>query len=103
MEDATLDSESQTQQSPEPNEKLEVIFTTSDDSEAMVVKGLLESNGLEVALSSREAPTGVFPVTSGDLGRIDLLVRAEQADEARRLIAESEQDIPEGERTEDFG
>lgn len=79
---------------PNPNEQLEVVFTTNDDSEAQIVKGLLESNGLDVAMSTPEAPIGVFPISSSDLGRVRLLVRAEQADEARRLIDESEEAGP---------
>lgn len=74
----------------EPDEKLEIVFTTNDDSEALVVRGLLESNGFDVAMSTPEAPIGVFPISSSDLGRVHLFARAERAEEARRLIAESE-------------
>jgi len=76
-------------ETPEPDEKLEVVFTTNDDSEALVVRGLLESSGLEVAMSTPEAPIGVFPISTGDLGRVQLLVRAERAEEALRIIEES--------------
>ncbi len=86
---------------PEPEENLEVVFETGDDSEALVVKGLLESNGIEVAMSTPEAPIGVFPVTASDLGAVKLLVREEQAEDARRLIAESEATGPaDAERAE---
>jgi len=101
LEDETLDPESQTEESPEPNEKLVMVFETNDESEALVVKGLLESDGLEVLMSTREAPVGVFPISSTHLGDIRLLVRAELADGARRLIDDSEVDIPEAERTKD--
>lgn len=73
---------------PEPQEKLEAVFTTNDDSEAMVVRGLLESNGIEVAMSTPEAPVGVLPASN--LGSVRLLVREETAAAARRLIEESE-------------
>lgn len=79
----------------EPDEQLDVVFTTNDDSEALVVRGLLESNGLEVAMSTPEAPIGVFPISSSDLGRVRLLVRAERAEEARRIISDSEFEGPE--------
>jgi hypothetical protein len=81
--------------SPEPDEELEVVFTTNDDSEALVVKGLLEASGFQVAMSTPEAPIGVFPISSSDLGQVRLTVRAEQAEEARRAIEESEEQGPQ--------
>lgn len=81
--------------SPEPDEELEVVFTTNDDSEALVVKGLLEAGGFQVAMSTPEAPIGVFPIGSSDLGQVRLTVRAEQAEEARRVIEESEERGPQ--------
>lgn len=89
-------------ENPEPNEKLEVVFDTNDESEALVVKGLLQSNGLEVLMSTPESPSNLFPVSTSDLGEIKLRVRAEQAEEARRMINESREEIPEGEETKDF-
>lgn len=80
---------------PEPNEKLEVVFSTSDDSEALVVRGLLASNGIEVNMSTPESPVSVFPVAQGDLGEVQLWVRTEHAEEARRLIEDSERGGPE--------
>jgi hypothetical protein len=73
----------------EPDEQLDVVFTTNDDSEALVVKGLLESNGFQVLMSTPEAPIGVFPISSSDLGQVRLRVRAERAEQARAIIAES--------------
>ncbi len=86
---------SETPETPEPREELEVVFATNDDSEALVVRALLESNDLEVAMSTPEAPIGVFPVTTSDLGRVQLQVRAEVAEAARRIIEESQQQGPE--------
>jgi hypothetical protein len=80
---------------PEPLEQLEAVFTTNNDSEALVVRGLLESNGIEVYMKTPEAPIQVFPSNATDLGRVRLLVRAERADEARRVIDESEFEGPE--------
>ena len=73
----------------EPQEELGIAFSTNDDSEALVVRGLLESSGFEVAMATPEAPIGVFPISATDLGRVHLLVREERAEEARRLIEES--------------
>lgn len=89
-------------ETPDPEEQLEVVFSTNDDSEALVVRALLESNGLEVAMSTPEAPIGVFPISSSDLGRVQLMVRAEAAADALRIIEESSrrgpQDAEEAER-----
>lgn len=66
---------------------LEPVFGTNNWSEASVVKALLESNGIEV---TTEPSSGVaLYVEVGFAGSIVLLVRAEEADEARRLIEES--------------
>jgi len=86
---------SEDEPAPQPLEELEIVFTTNDDSEALVVRALLESGGFQVAMGTPEAPIGVFPISSGDLGRVHLLVRAEQAEAARQLIAESEQQGPQ--------
>jgi hypothetical protein len=102
LDDETLNPEPQTEEAGQPDEKLEVVFDTDDESEALIVKGLLESNGLEVLMSTPESPSSIFPMTTGHLGEIRLAVRAEQADDARQLIEESEEEIPEGEKTQDF-
>jgi hypothetical protein len=46
-------------------------------------------------MSTPEAPIGVFPIGSSDLGQVRLTVRAEQAEEARRVIEESEEQGPQ--------
>ena len=95
MDDEERTPDSGAPEVPEPDEKLEVVFSTNDDSEAEVVRGLLQSNGFEVAMNTPQAPIGVFPISSSDLGRVQLQVRAEQAEDARRLIFESEEEGPE--------
>ncbi len=67
-----------------PNQKLETVFDSADDSEAMVVQGLLESAGIESLVISPDAPGEVMV----GLGGVALQVPAEQAQEARRLIEE---------------
>ncbi len=67
-----------------PNQKLETVFDSADETEAMVVQGLLESAGIESLVTSPDAPGEVM---SG-LGGVALQVPAEQAVEARRLIEE---------------
>lgn len=74
---------------------LEPVFGSNNWSEASVVKALLESNGIEV---TTEPSSGVaLYLEVGFAGSIVLLVRAEEADEARRLIDESEQQAPDSE------
>ena len=67
---------------PDPNEKLVKVFDTEQESEAMVVKGLLESAGIDADMTSLDAPQDTFPGVGGTI----ILVRAEQADEARGVI-----------------
>ena len=69
-------------------ENLIDIFDTNDDSEAMVVRGLLESSAIEVLMSSVEAPAGVLAFSNASLGHMRLRVFESHADEARRVIEE---------------
>ena len=69
---------------PNPNEKLVKVFDSEDESEAMVVKGLLDSAGIDNDLTAAAMIQDMFP----GLGGMIILVREEDADEARRLIAE---------------
>jgi hypothetical protein len=69
---------------PEPQEKLVKVFDTDVESEAMVVRGLLESAGIEAVISNREAPQDILP----GVGGVVILVREEQAKEATAVIRE---------------
>jgi hypothetical protein len=60
------------------------VFDTQQESEAMVVRGLLESAGIEALLSSLDAPQDVLP----GVGGVIIRVPADQADDARRIIEE---------------
>ncbi len=64
------------------NEKLVQVFGTEEESEAMVVRGLLESAGIDAMIQNREAQD-VFPV-----GGVAVLVREDQAEDARQTIEE---------------
>ena len=68
----------------EPNEELVEIFDTKQESEAMVVGGLLESAGIESTVIWREAEQDLLP----GVGSTVVLVRAEQANDARQIIAD---------------
>jgi hypothetical protein len=73
--------------SPDPNEKLVKVFDAERESEAMVVKGLLESAGIDSDMTSLSAPQDTFPGVGGTI----ILVREEDAEAARRIIAEYRQ------------
>jgi hypothetical protein len=68
---------------PDPNERLVRIFDTEQESEAMVVSGLLESQGIDCEITALDAPQDVLPI-----GGTVILVRQEDAERARQVIEE---------------
>ena len=68
---------------PDPKEELVNVFESEQESEVMMVKGLLESAGIEAITQNLDFPQDLFPI-----GGERLLVRAEDAEEARQLIEE---------------
>lgn len=72
------------QSRPNPNEKLVRVFDTEQESEALIVRGLLESAGIECDLNSIDAQQDILPGVGGTI----IVVREEDADKARRLIEE---------------
>jgi hypothetical protein len=85
-------------QRPDPNEKLVKVFDSENESEAMVVKGLLESGGIDSDLTSAAFLQDMFP----GLGGMIILVREEDAEAARELIADYKR-TPAEESAEDAG
>jgi hypothetical protein len=77
---------------PDPNEKLVKIFDTEQESEAMVVKGLLESAGIDCDMTALSAPQDTFPGVGGTI----ILVREEDAERANQVIAEFQQSAGSG-------
>jgi hypothetical protein len=69
---------------PDPNEKLVKVFDCEQESEALVVRGLLESAGIDCFMTAFDTDQELFPV-----GGVMIQVREGQEDEARRLIEES--------------
>jgi Putative prokaryotic signal transducing protein len=88
-------SSADAQARPDPNEKLVKVFETEQEPEALVVKGLLDSAGIESDLTSASLVQDAFP----GLGGMILLVREEDAEEARRVIAEGRQSSPDDDDT----
>ncbi len=70
---------------PDPNGNLVKVFDSDLESEVMVVKGLLESAGIECIINSLDAQQDILP----GVGGVILLVRADQAEEARQVIEEN--------------
>jgi len=83
---------------PNPNEKLVRVFDTEQESEAMVVRGLLDSAGIEADITSLDAPQDILPGVGGTI----ILVREEDAEEARRVIEEYRQAPEEVEAADGF-
>ena len=68
---------------PKPNERLVRVFDTEQESEAMVVKALLESAGMDSKISGIDTVQDVLPI-----GGSIILVREEDEPAARQLLAE---------------
>ena len=75
--------------------ELTVVFRSASDIEARVVRGLLESHGIE-SLVSQGSPRSIFPVQVDSMGDITISVRLEDADEAKRLIDSHRIDTTDG-------
>jgi hypothetical protein len=67
---------------PNPNGKLVQVFDSDEESEVMVVRGLLESSGIDCDVSNLEAPQNILP----GVGGVVILVREEDAEAARAII-----------------
>lgn len=82
---------------PDPNEKLVKVFDSEEETEALVVKGLLESAGIEADIAPLSLTQYAFP----NIGGTVIVVREEDAEQARRLIADYRQGQPEADEEED--
>jgi ribonuclease III len=75
--------------------ELTVVFRSASDIEARIVRGLLESHGIE-SLVSQGSPRSIFPVQVDSIAEIRIAVRPDDADEARRLIDSHRIDATDG-------
>lgn len=88
---------------PNPNERLVRVFDAEQESEVMVVRGLLEAEGVDCQVTAIDIPQDVMPI-----GGAVILVRQEDAPRALQLIEEyrrhpddySEEDITEEPQSE---
>jgi len=85
------------EQRPDPNEKLVKVFDSEQESEALVVKGLLDSAGIDNDLQSASLLQDAFP----GMGGMIILVREEDEQKALNLIAESKQEVSATEPDDD--
>lgn len=69
---------------PTSDPELVEVFDTMQESEAMVVHGLLTSAGIDSVVANLQAPQDVFP----GVGGISVRVNPAQEEEARQLIAD---------------
>jgi hypothetical protein len=67
---------------PIPDPELVEVFDTMQESEAMVVHGLLISAGIDAVVANLQAPQDVFP----GVGGLSIRVNPAQKAEAQRLI-----------------
>ncbi|MGA7906339.1 MAG: DUF2007 domain-containing protein [Candidatus Sulfotelmatobacter sp.] len=75
---------------PDPNEKLTRVFEAEEETEALVVKGLLDAAGIENDLAPLSLTQYAFPNVGGTI----IVVRQEDAERARSLISEYKQNQP---------
>lgn len=71
-------------ETPNPNKKLVKVFDTEQETEALVVRGLLDSAGIDCDVTSLDAAQDILPGVGGNV----ILVREEDAVKARNLIQE---------------
>jgi len=69
------------------DEKLVSVYRAMGEAEAMIVKGLLESNGIPCILQSNAAPS-VHAFTVDGMGEVRVMVDESRAEESRQLIGE---------------
>jgi hypothetical protein len=67
---------------PTSDPELVEVFDTMQESEAMVVHGLLTSAGIESVVANLQAPQDVFP----GVGGMSVRVNPAQEEQARQLI-----------------
>ena len=68
-------------------EKLVRVYRAGGEAEALIIKSLLESNGIPCLLKSNAAPSvHVFAIDG--LGEGGVMVKESRAEEAKRLIGE---------------
>ena len=87
---AESDPSGDAQPRPNPNEKLVKVFDSERETEALVVKGLLDSANIENSLTPVSLTQYAFP----DVGGTVILVKEEDAAAARQMIEDYRRPVP---------
>jgi len=80
---------------PDPHEKVVKVFDTEQEPEALMVKGLLESAGIDSQIIAADLNQDAFP----GLGGVLLLVAEDDAPEAARIIDDYRKSPPVDDET----
>lgn len=72
--------------------KLVEVYRARGEAEACIIKGLLESNGIQSILMSHAAPS-VHVFTVDGMGEVRVMVDESMAEEARNLIRGDEDHV----------
>jgi hypothetical protein len=72
----------------ERNEKLVELAKVQGDFEAQVLKGMLESEGIEVAVRTGVTPN-ILPFTVDGLGQVKLFVKESDLEAAKAVMREN--------------
>jgi ribonuclease-3 len=70
-----------------------VVFRTHSEIEASIVRGLLETHGIESVLSRGPGPS-VFPFNAEGLTEVAIAAPPDRSDEALAIIAEHRDEVP---------
>ncbi|KPJ48831.1 hypothetical protein AMJ40_06795 [candidate division TA06 bacterium DG_26] len=79
--------------------KLVEIWQASNEIEAQLIRGLLESNGIDCTLKG-EALRLTHSITVNGLALVAVLVRPEDAERAKQLISSSQLESPHSHESE---
>jgi hypothetical protein len=71
---------------PESSRSLVELRRCRDQGEALVVRGLLESEGIRVALRGNLVHS-IHPFSVGDQGEVIVLVPGDEVEQARKILA----------------
>ena len=73
-----------------------VVFRTHSEIEASIVRGLLETHGIDTILSTGPASSTIFPFNAQGLIEVCIAVPPDLSAEATRIIAEHRDTVPNG-------
>lgn len=77
------------------HDKLVVLMTTQSETEANIVKSLLEESGIHCALLT-QVPHNIYPFTVNGLAAIKIKVLESQLEDAKEVLRDHESDATNG-------